>query len=738
MMKSQKFNTMASSVYKVHAVFWKRWQGVKLSCINLMCFVVSFAGVLGARAHAADPQAAAPCSFAATVEPYFQQHCIKCHGPEKQKGKLALHALDRDVAAGKDADRWTVIAEKIALGEMPPETEPRPSPHASGKVLEWIKAELARAGKKLPDVGQKLVSPAQGNRIDHDALFDSGTEYFASSPARLWRLSPELYSAFASKTRDAKTAQPFSSSPAPGFKDYADLFVIDEPTIGQLFRNASAIVAMQTREKGGVKEFAPLLQKDKPPTADQVTAGLKKQFQLVLRREPTTDELSRFAALYEKNAADAGRDIGGRATLSAVLMLPEALYRMELGRGQPDEHGRRMLAPRELAFAVGYALGDEGPDDKLLKTAAEGKLQSREDVAREVQRLLTEPKFRRTRIPRFFDEFFEFPRANEVFKDVPKGMEWRPDVFVNDTRLLIQHILAEDKDVFRQLLTTNKSFVNYNDRERKPARIINTDREKQVAEAKKKGKEPPPLRPEYHEVYNLPPEWKWTAEQPVELPGSQRAGILTQPSWLAAMATNNENHAILRGKWVRERLLGGHIPDLPITVDAQLPDKPEQTLRQRMAVTQQEYCWQCHQKMNPLGLTFENFDYLGRFRTAEPVLDIEATAKNVDKKGQPLGPVLREVPAETVGLIDGSGNAKVDGAVDDSVAMIHRIANSDRARQMFIRHAFRYWMGRNERLSDAPTLVAADKAYLESGGSMKALIVSLLTSDSFLYRTDVE
>ena len=55
-------------------------------------------------------------------------------------------------------------------------------------------------------------------------------------------------------------------------------------------------------------------------------------------------------------------------------------------------------------------------------------------------------------------------------------------------------------------------------------------------------------------------------------------------------------------------------------------------------------------------------------------------------------------------------------------------------RQVFIRHAFRYWMGRNETLDDSPTLIAADKAYVESGGSMKALVASLLSSDSFLYR----
>ena len=70
----------------------------------------------------------------------------------------------------------------------------------------------------------------------------------------------------------------------------------------------------------------------------------------------------------------------------------------------------------------------------------------------------------------------------------------------------------------------------------------------------------------------------------------------------------------------------------------------------------------------------------------------------------------------------------------DSDEMLHRLGNSTRARQAFIRHLFRYFMGRNEMLSDSQTLIEAEKSYLDNGGSFKALVVSLLSSDSFLYR----
>jgi hypothetical protein len=88
------------------------------------------------------------------------------------------------------------------------------------------------------------------------------------------------------------------------------------------------------------------------------------------------------------------------------------------------------------------------------------------------------------------------------------------------------------------------------------------------------------------------------------------------------------------------------------------------------------------------------------------------------------------------GLVELTGDPKLDGKINDPYEFVKRLADSTRVRQVFVRHAFRYFMGRNETLSDARTLQAADQAYVESGGSFKALVVSLLTSDSFLYRVN--
>jgi hypothetical protein len=86
------------------------------------------------------------------------------------------------------------------------------------------------------------------------------------------------------------------------------------------------------------------------------------------------------------------------------------------------------------------------------------------------------------------------------------------------------------------------------------------------------------------------------------------------------------------------------------------------------------------------------------------------------------------------GRLEGTGDSKLDGDIRDAIDLTGRLAKSTRVRQSIIRHAFRYFMGRNEVLSDSKTLIDADQAYVQSGGSFDAVIISLLTSDSFIYR----
>lgn len=255
------------------------------------------------------------------------------------------------------------------------------------------------------------------------------------------------------------------------------------------------------------------------------------------------------------------------------------------------------------------------------------------------------------------------------------------------------------------------------------------------------------FRHQYSEIYNLAPipgtrgkdtgqkGWDFQVQQPFKIP--HRKGILTHPAWLLAHSQNTETDPVRRGKWIREKLLAGYVPDVPITVDAQIPEDPHRTLRERLnKVTSPQECWKCHVHMNPLGLTFEMFDDFGRFRTEEALEHPENLIKSGD--GKSSASVYKTKPIKVNGFLEGTGNPALDGEVQDAYDLIDRLAKSRLVRQSIIRHAFRYFMGRNELISDSQTLIDAEAAYDKNGGSFQMVIVSLLTSDSFIYRKETQ
>lgn len=679
------------------------------------------------------------------VKPFFAKHCVGCHSGKKVEGELDLTALEPDMKATTSGARWAMLVEKLTNAEMPPKEKPRPEAESLAAVTRWAYAEAKRANKHFA----RRAAYANGNQVPHELLFNPKHIPPFDGDPRVRRLSPEIYESFLKDhAKRGGTNQPFSGDGKTTFKDM-DAPKIDEPVTATLFQNALVIVASQTDfkiEDGKVKgnlarELSALFDPKSPPTDAQFETAIAYQFNTILKRPPTESEKQRFLGLMKKNIDEAGPVIGIRYTLAAVLMLPEAVFRSEVGSGQPDEKGRVRLAPREIAFALAYALTDKRPDAELLTAAATGKLDTDEGVASQVRRLLEDAKVEKPRSLRFFREYFGYDKATDVFKEDKSGDAANshaghdPRVLVEDTDRLVQFILDQDRDVLRELLTTNKSFVAYKTaaetKKKRSDELAKFEEEKAKNPEKFKSKTFKPPGKSVYESYGLS---DFPDEQPTELPADQRAGILTQPSWLVAHSTTFDNHVIHRGKWIRERLLGGVVPDIPITVDAQLPTAPEKTLRERMAITQQEYCWKCHQLMNDVGYAFEQYDHFGRFRTAETVLDLEATAKNVDKKGKPLGPVTRDVALNTTGLIAFVADKSLEGPIENPVAYMKKLAGSEHVEQVFVRHAFRYWLGRNESPGDAASLQAAHRAYKESDGSMKALLTALLTSESFLYR----
>lgn len=638
--------------------------------------------------------------FQSTVLPLFEEYCLDCHDSADAKGKLSLEDFKGDLVGGPEVESWIKILDQITLRQMPPAKKSQPSREEREHLIRWIREELGKGGRFPED---KLQRPGYGNYVEHELLF--GKEDFgpASSPPRLWRIRPQVHrKRIHALAKNAPYVQPFTlNTGGHGFRDYARQYQLSGADLNQLMANASAVAAYltaTTTEDGVIKRanstpgpVFELLSSSVPPEDSRIEAVIAWLLPRVLLRDPTPDEMARYTSFARRSIAVDGALLGTRNLISALLLSPEGLYRSEQGSGTPNVHGRVRLSPREIAFAVAYSLTDARPDAQLLKAADDQSLAESVVLAAEVTRMLNDVEIAKPRILAFFREYFEYEGALDVFKDEELFRDHFPEFLVADTDRLIMHLYDRDEDVLKNLLTSKKAFVQYDD----DGDVIR----------KRRGKR------DVHKSYSLPPDWKWIPDQPLDLPARQRAGILTQPAWLVAKSGNFDNHAIWRGLWVRTKLLGGTIPDLPINVDAQLPEDPKRTLRDRMEVTREDYCWKCHQKMDPLGLTFEMFDHFGRWRTRE------------------LGK-----PVDSSGRLDLPGDSTFDGEVSDAVTLLHQLADSPRVRQVFVRHVFRFFLGRNETLQDASSLRQADQAYLESGGSMKALITSILTSDSFIYR----
>jgi mono/diheme cytochrome c family protein len=643
-----------------------------------------------------------------------------------------------------------------------------------------------------------------------------------------------------------KLNQPFHKGDAEGIDDFAALFYADSATFDTLYRNAAFIVdrtlllafieydyktrgktlddwkADREKELQAQRDeierykqegkttryigrahaelnakykletpqvYRDIILGDGQPTQAQMEAAIKYHFDRTGQGEPTQDDLEKYTDFMRAGIAESGPYFGLRNVLLAILVSPKYIYRSELGLGEPVGDGRTMLAPAELAYAIAYALTDEKPDQTLIEAAKNGRLQTREDVKREVVRLLEDDSVEKPRILRFFHEFFGYHLAPEVFKDDARFYQGFTffkiaERYVNDADTLVLHILEKDENVFQELLSTEEYFVAHNgdnaavkaeveahkklytyfkdkpwktwgkDANAEPSqedlqyaqslhpdfkglngagiqsimKMLSPFEEKGITPFTYSGKRSRDAQFKGLMAYNIDGyNWDFPVEQPFVLDEGKRAGILSHPSWLIAHSLNATTDPVRRGKWIRERLLAGTIPDVPITVDATVPEDPHKTLRERYQVTEAEACWKCHVKMNPLGYAFETFDDFGRWRDKE------------NMEGLPMeGNKFQTRPVNAHGWLDGTGDKTLDGEVVGAVDLVNRLAKSRRVQQSFIRHGFRYWMGRNELLTDSQTLIAAEKAYMDNGGSFRAMLISLLTSDSFIYRKHLD
>jgi hypothetical protein len=97
-------------------------------------------------------EARVAASFKKDIVPFFEEYCIRCHGPEKSKGQISLHTLDGDLSSGRELERWEDVLEMLESGEMPPEDEAQPNQTDRSAIAHWIDRGLRDYVKKASNV----------------------------------------------------------------------------------------------------------------------------------------------------------------------------------------------------------------------------------------------------------------------------------------------------------------------------------------------------------------------------------------------------------------------------------------------------------------------------------------------------------------------------------------------------------------------------------------------------------
>lgn len=617
----------------------------------------------------------------AIIGSYVSKYCIECHGSDTTEGDVDLTELQRTT----DIALLFGTYDQSALHNMPPEYSQQPTSAERATFIRSLDNVLKAKGH------DRTRQPGYGNLVDHARLFTEPQVRKAATPARIWRLdvdsfiersrsitaSPKL---FYDHRNNAKPVSFPYQTPDHTFLDFANVHAFDHSTTEMLLLEADLIVdSFMSRQW---KRY----QKRADGDDEELWSAI---FHAITGQRPQEESLEAILELHAKGKRDLGPQVANRLAVKAILLRPNVLFRFELGAGETDRFGRRYLSPWEAATALGYALDVAGPDAALIRSLERVDLNDRERL-RSVLKPYVERDAMRTRLLRFAHEYFEYPRAEEVFKDADKH-DYHPKRLVQDADAFILKIIDEDEEVLQKWLTSRHYFVrgmfNYTGTKISPIRWENGYKD-------------------YHRNYNLKPSDVGKHPDWFTMPGEERAGILTHPAWLLAFSDNEKNQAIQRGRWVTTKLLGGMVPDAPVEVDARLPEDESLTLREKMHATQAQQCIHCHRHMDPLGLPFEQYDLFGQFRTEE-----------------------KSKPVVTTGEL-------WETEVAGPIPYVTQLAESRKVKQVFLRHLFRFFMGRNETIVDAPTLIDMEAAYDDSNGSLKAAVLSLLTSDSFLYRVD--
>lgn len=331
-----------------------------------------------------------------------------------------------------------------------------------------------------------------------------------------------------------------------------------------------------------------------PAGADDACAEaiLRPMARLAWRRSPTDAELDTLVGLGRQATAALGTfDDGLAYPIAAVLQSPAFLYRVEVGAD-----GR--FTPLELASRMSFLLWAGPPDEALLDRADDGSLADPEVRRDEADRMLADPRARRG-LRAMFDDYLGLDVLPTLPKDTTLFEHWTDGIGASareETLAGLERLVFDDEADIRDLMTTRTAVID---------RALAA-------------------------LYGVPaPAHDGFAATALPADGP-RAGLLGQASFLSINAHSVSTSVTRRGKFIHTVLLCREIPPPPANVDTSIPEpSPDApTMRDRVASHLADpMCASCHSVTDPVGLAFEQFDGIGRFRTLENETLIDPTGE---------------------------------------------------------------------------------------------------------------
>jgi mono/diheme cytochrome c family protein len=334
---------------------------------------------------------------------------------------------------------------------------------------------------------------------------------------------------------------------------------------------------------------------------------LRRLMKRAYRRPVTEADLRRPLALYQQGRAEGGFDAGIEMAVSAVLVSPHFLFRVESDRAGLPSGTPYRVSDLELASRLSFFLWSSIPDDELLNAAIAGRLREPAMLERQVRRMMADARSRAL-VNNFASQWLQLRNLASVTPDMrlfPDFDDNLRQAFRQETELFVDSIFREDRPVL-DLLRANYTFVN-----------------ERLAKH-----------------YGIPHVYGSHFRRIALGQGSDRGGLLRHGSILTVTSYATRTSPVVRGKWVLDTLLGTPppppLPDVPAlkdnTVDGSLSG------RKRLAEHRSNpTCAACHNLIDPIGLSFEKFDAVGRRRTAEAGLPIDASG------GLPDGSAFEDV-----------------------------------------------------------------------------------------------